>query len=64
MVESIFLFCFIRGVVRNTTEMLHDSEKLESETFAYFDGFFCTGTSNRKRAEDFYFQFEKQSQRR
>lgn len=62
MVERVFLFCFIRGVVRNEIEMLHESEKLASEAFACFDGFFHTGASYRKRIEDFYFQFEKQSQ--
>lgn len=63
MVERDFLFCFIRGVVRNKIEMLHESEKLASDAFASFASFFHTGASNTKRAEDFYFQFEKQSQR-
>lgn len=63
MVERDFLFCFIRGVVGNKIEMLHESKKLASEAFAYFASFFYTGASNTKRAEDIYFQFEKQSQR-
>lgn len=61
--RGIFLFCFIRGVVRNKIGMLHESEKLACEAFAYFASFSHTGASNTKRAEDFYFQFEKQSQR-
>lgn len=63
MVERDFLFYLIRGVVRNKTEMLHESKKLVSEAFAYFASFFHRAASTTKREEDFYFQFEKQSQR-
>lgn len=54
---------FIRVVVRNKIEMLHETEKSRNESLCLFDGFFHTGASNMNRAADTFISSLRRSPR-